>query len=309
MIDLPAPFFGIELSPYADVGRGSRPTSVYVARGDTIGLIGAGHIRHRAELEAALADLGIKPSDVTRVVSGSWTAEALGGARAFPNADLFVASDDGVRPRRWGSWLEGQRARWLAVADEILSKNPRWDREPVVSWAQTTFAGSERLDFIPLHPGHRVRVGAAELQVLPAPGPHDAHAALWCQTSDVVFAGALQLDGLPTMVDSAEQLLASLEVLSQTGARMVCPTNGRPSLRGADRQIRFCNNYLTAAPQLLSEAKTALEVTDADLGFEPDNPVEYIEAYISHRAMLDELAAIGVLHAHGNGLERTYRAA
>ena len=309
MTELPAGIIALTLSPVGDVGTLSHATNVYLATGDRPALIGTGHPASAPELLDALQSHGVRGSDIDRIVVGSWDVEVLGGCAAFPRADVFVASDDMVRPRAWNSWCDARRARFLGVADEVFERIDTWGRAELEPWLAVAFPQlTNHLDFTPIRAGQSVRVGELNLEVVDAGGPGPAHAFLVDSKEGVCFCGQLAFDGLP-LVESARDYMVSLERATELGPTWLLPTHGRPTSQGArtlKRLATFCNNYASGLSQVLREPKTLLEVVDGDLGHLPEHPAAYIEELLRHRSFLEDLVAQHALLADGEGLDRRY---
>lgn len=299
----------IELDGWSDVGSGAQTTNVYLIEGARPALIGCGHPAQTSQLTSALADLGVKPSAIERVVVNSWAADVIGGHGAFPRADLFVTSPDLRQPRGWNGWRDARRATFLAIADEVFERMDAWGRPELDPWVELAFpALSNNLAFIPLRDGHTVTAGNVELEVIAAPGPNAGHSLLWSKDLGVCFGGDVELDGLPA-VESPRDYLVSIERAMQLNATWLLPSHGEPHGRAKwtlKRIMSFCTNYLSNAPSILLEPKTVLDIVDEDLGHVPEHPATYVEAVRRHRPFLEELVQSRVLEAAGEGLGRTY---
>jgi glyoxylase-like metal-dependent hydrolase (beta-lactamase superfamily II) len=303
MLELPPPIIRLELGE-------ERPSNVFLIAGAEPGLVGAGHPRHADELVARLAEHGVRPSDIRRIVAGSWAADVLGGAAAFPAADLFVTSPDMMQPRAWNQWTDSRRARVLGVADEVLERVEGWTRSELEGWLDLEFPSlTNHLDFVPLRNARRVVVGGLQLEVIAAPGPNPGHSFLWNADQGICFCGDLELDGLPLGVDSARDYLIALERAADLAPEWLLPSHGAPSpsaTRTLKRLARFCDSYMSTVPAALREPTTLMELVDRDLGHVPDDAVVYLQTLLRQRPFLEELVSARAISADGAGLDRKY---
>ncbi len=158
-------------------------------------LVDAGMDPAAATLTAALARRGYQPSDVRAIVFTHGHGDHIGGAGAFPQAELFALEAE-------VELVEGRR-----VAGNLLGMV----REPSPTGLQITRA---------LEDGQALQLGGLELEIFAMPGHSLGSAALLCQ--GVLFIGdaaASMADGQlagPPPVFSADRDagMASLQALA-----------------------------------------------------------------------------------------------
>lgn len=306
---LPCGIVRIELPGWFPVGAGARPTNVYLLPGDQPTLVGSGHPAAIRNLTDALRTAGTDASQIHRILCGSWSVDCLGNTSAFPRADVFVGSLDFLAPRHLDECYDTRRARFTDTAAHVIEARCAWSLDELDGYVAARFPRlTNHLDFVPLRAGQFVRATDLELEVVAAPGPHEAHVMFFEPTERVLFCGDFPISGLTTL-DRVDDYLVSLERAMELQPKWLLPTHGTPSERAGwilKRMLRFGNNFLGAVANALGEGKTALEFVDADLGHEPDHPVEYLEALEERRPFLEELAAERLIGAEGAGLSRRY---
>lgn len=292
--------------------------NVYVLTHDcAVTLIGAGASHTSPQLVEALREGGWAPSDVRRIVVNSWSPDALGGAREFPRADLLVTTPSASSsPRNWERHLAARRADEQALGRDVLaacaslSLDDRWTEDDLEHYLAAKYPrGTTALDFIPVRPGQQLAAGGLTLDVLDADVVAPGNCFLRSAEHNALFVGELRLDGLPVVAGAVQQYFAAIDHASQLQPQWVLPLHEAPTARGAwtlRLASRFASNYLSNAATMLMQPRTLFDIVDADQG--PATIGEMVEGVLSHRPFLEELVAIGVVSASGEGLQRTYRA-
>ena len=299
----------LELPGWFEVGRGARPTNVYLLGGDVPALIGAGHPATARTLTDALREHGTDPSQIRRVLSGSWSVDCVGAASSFPGADLFVGSLDFVAPRAWDEWADRHRAEITNLAAHAGTHSDTWNPDDLTPYLEARFPRlTNHLEFVPLRGGQFVRAGDLTLEVVAAPGPHEEHVMFFEPEHRALFCGDFVVSGLGPM-RRVDDYLTTLERAIELAPEWILPAHGKPSEHTnwiLKRMLRFCNNFLGATANALGEGKTVFEFVDADFGHEPQHFVEYLEAVEERRPFLDELAESRMIGVNGSGPERRY---
>jgi glyoxylase-like metal-dependent hydrolase (beta-lactamase superfamily II) len=112
-------------------------TNVFVLQGGGQGLclVNAGALAQRDALVAALASLGHLPGEVERVATTSLSPHLIGGAVAFPDADLISLRPPDGAVSRWGAALVRQAhdpelSALRAIAQSLPRSAPRAPAAP-----------------------------------------------------------------------------------------------------------------------------------------------------------------------------------
>ena len=288
------------------------PVHVYLLGGRSPALVNAGHLTTSRALRKGIEATGYCVSSIERIVATSWDPEILGGARAFPHADLFVLSPDMIAPRDYDTWLSKERARFEAMVQN-MKEDPRFEAldEEVTSFLDVYFAPvSGQLSFVPLRHGHLLALGTRRFEVIAAPGPNPGHMALFDSTHGMLFIGDLVTSGLPPRVTNISEYLTALERTAGTDATALYPNRGSVDTWGAfslKRSGRFLNNFLTHTAQAMGGAPTLLDFVERDLGYLPSShPVRLASTLLVYSTFLDEMVRTGQLDARGQGWSRRY---
>jgi glyoxylase-like metal-dependent hydrolase (beta-lactamase superfamily II) len=270
--------------------------------GPPLGLINAGHPCQVDALKAAIRQNGADASAIERIVCTSWAIDSVGGTRHFPRADVFLLSPDGRAPKTYRDWVDTQKA-----ALEPYLKHTGAD---IRAFFNTWFgAAPSNLEFIPLSVGNSLTIGGISLEVLPLHGFDEGACILHARAQSALFCSELSLNGLPPDVRNAQAFLGDLDRAAATGATSVYPTHGRPSTRGEmdlRRAARWANNLLSNAQHAMRGGVTLAGFVERDLGYPPENPVEYALRMHAIHPFLEELVTSHVIEAAGEGFHRVY---
>ncbi len=292
-----------------------QPRASYVVLGDPPCVIGAPHPLTHAAFRIALAELGLEPSQIRRVVALDWSPDQIAGAGLFTEADLFALSPDMVQPGEYGPFVRGRRRALVQIADALFEEAScaeALERAPFDAALEGYFGPApEVLDFIPLRGDHRLRLAHLELAVIEASGPCPGHMALFERGQGLLFSNRLTVDrsfGAPEIED-ARALLMSLERVFDLGARVLLPSLGR-----IDPEATYCvrvahrnlTGVLSNLPYALQGPMTIPEVIFRDMGYVPRHLGRYVETFERTRAIFEELMRTGVVLREGAGVWARY---
>lgn len=298
----------LELAPAAEWPEPlDRKTNVYLLKGQTPALIGAGHVAQRQGLVDALAAHDLSPDDIERVIHTSWDVTTLSGAQNLPRADHFVWSPDMVQPANFERVVEKERARIRSLAERVVEIDPDWDRADVEQFVERFYPRvSTELKVVPVRSGHIIRAGELKLEVVAAGGPSPGHALLHDSSRDYLFTGDLSLMGLPAFVAEVQPMLVAYEKAIALEPNWIFPSSGTPRKRGAwslRQAFRFINSFLENAPLALGTSPTLLEFVERDLGYRPESFVTYLFSLLRYQPLLDELVRAHSIEVEGEGLD------
>lgn len=265
-------------------------------------LVNAGHPSQIETLKAQLRANGVEPQNIERIVCTSWAIDVVGGARHFPKADVFVVSPDGVAPHVYSEFVEAEKLRTLPYLS--------FAKADAESFFGRWFDGApHRLEFVPLMLGASVALDGVVFDTHALHG-FDPGAALFHSADEhVLFASELVLSGTPGQVRDPQGFLGDLDRAANLGAMAVFCNHGGYSLRGADdlrRATRWANNLLSNAQHAMRGGATLAEFVERDLGYIPDDPVEFALRLQAMHPFLEELVQSHVIDAVGSGFDRRY---
>lgn len=298
------------------------PVNCYLLRADPITLIdcGVGYGESRAALVRALAEHGLQPQDVRRLLLTHGHIDHLGQAAWFQSlgAEVWVHPLDLGKALHEEWYAEGQRGI-LAAGGVPL---------PVVQNVETVLLQGRRLSpaLLPgyrlLAAGDRIPFDGFDLQVLHVPGHCIGHVAYWWEETGALFSGDLLLEGIspnPLAEPLAaggraltlEQFLGSLALVSGLKAAAAYPGHG-PVVTAPDALITL---YRSLHAQRLDQMAAVLPpegVTAYSLAQRFYPRVQDWNIYLSLSevlAHLDLLAAQGRARVAGAeaGVQRYYR--
>lgn len=270
--------------------------------GPPFGLINAGHPSQVDALKAAIRQHGTDASAIERIVCTSWSIDSVGATRHFPRADVFVLSPNGRAPKTYREWVDDQKA----VLEPYLNHANADVKAFFDSWFG---AAPSNLEFIPLSVGNSLMIGGLTLDVLPLHGFDEGACMLHARDQKALFCSELSLNGLPPSARNPQEFLGDLDRAAATEATHVYPTHGRPSVRGAmdlRRAARWANNLLSNAQHAMRGGVTLAGFVERDLGYRPEDPVEFALRMRAIHPFLEELVASHVIEAEGEGFVRVY---
>lgn len=292
------------------------PVNLFVISSD-IGpsLVGSGHPRSMPSIRAALARLGLEPSDIVRVVAMDWSPDQVGAAEHYPNADLLLCSDAMDGPGDYKALIDRERTELRDAVEYVLgadlcagNADPR-DLDRVLD----LYLGDDlpdRLDFVPLRTGHTLRLGARSFRVIELGGTGPGHMILY-ESKTLVFAGKLLVrrpDADPQIRDGG-RTGEGLDRLSTMDAPLALSSIGRPERDMkwvANHATRSFVNLVTSLPMLIKEPMTAGAVASLNLGYKPRHVVRFAESMRTMTAYLEECVRAGKVSVEGTGFGRTF---
>lgn len=265
-------------------------------------LINTGHPSQVDDLKSQLKALGVEPGQIERIVCTSWSIDSVGGVRHFPRADVFLLSPDGLQPYEYRDVIDAEK--------NTLRPYLKFAGAPADDFFHRWFGQAPgRIDFIPLALGSAVVAGKHTFDVHPLHGFDPGACLLYAPETQALFGSELVLDGTPPNVRSPQAFLADLDRAASLGATHVYPTHGSGSSRASadlKRAARWANNLLSNAQHAMRGSASLAEFVERDLGYIPEDPVEFALRMRAIKPFLDELVDSRVVEAEGEGLERRY---
>lgn len=287
-----------------------RDRYVFLVDGPRPALVNGVHPQHVDRLRQGLQEHGYALEDIERVVYTSWHIEVLGSLFEMPWADHFVFSPDMIAPTDYRAYIQRQRHALEKIAEKLDEEKLKGGREAFQDFLDDYFSlPGERMDFIPIQGGHKLRVGPLSCEVLVKRGPSEGHICLLERDREMLFGGELVVSGMPNTVDDVQAYLVSLENLQELDASLLY-SNFRGKLKRPSWQIgrtmRFMNNFLNHAPATMYNAPTVREFIENDRG----RPVESFSRLVllinKFKNPLDELERMGMIETDGSGLSKKY---
>jgi glyoxylase-like metal-dependent hydrolase (beta-lactamase superfamily II) len=304
----------IVLPPCTDMPRPwATPCNVWlVGEGSRRTLVDTGWASARPVLLEALAELGVAPGQVERVLLTDLSPRAVGNVDVFPQARVAGHDPEGMC-RRWRAFQAAEVAsRTLCLqamleALEIPAGDPAWGR--LEAWGRWWSEGPETLEVET--PGDRGQVAgpSEDFACLVLPGLETGGVA-WSGSQGGLFGGPLADLDVEPMVRSAGTWTASLQRLTTHPCRFLAPAHGSLP-RSTDRAARALS---LRANNLLSNIQYALDGTwhpaalrRRDLGLTGGDWLRLVGSSLTWEAVLQELWRVGVAVREGEGCSARYR--
>lgn len=285
-------------------------------------LINAGHMHTLPNLLEALAELGHPPEAITRIVLTGHAVDRFGAALAWPTpVDVFALSQPEAFRVDLHHAVSREQQRLTRVVDALASPpegahlplDPQHiDRRPLDALlAHFLIPPPEHaLTPIPLRDGMRLHLSGWMFRVLATSGAGPGEMALYCSEQGWLWTGAVALpDDEATGIYDAGAQLESLGVLYELQPSLLLPAYGEPS-EAAQRVLRrillFINNWMSNLPYAISQAASAPELVQQDLGYAPTQLILYATTVLGYQALFEELLRTGVIETSGTGLFKRY---
>jgi glyoxylase-like metal-dependent hydrolase (beta-lactamase superfamily II) len=275
------------------------PTNVTVFGGRVPTLIDTGAPGSHDGLVAALATVGLAPSEIRRVVLTGVTRANLGNVALFPNAVVYAVDTPATRQPaahlRDEARLVGALARRLLAIDGAPAT---WTLDTIASFEEEWATGTpESLDPFPLEEGLDVAAGDGQIRTLVTPGNVPAGACFFRESTRDLFAGRMfdpTDEHAPLQAaDYAEQLmrvsqLPAARVISQVG-----PPDPYPHVLFRATNLSV-TNLLSNLQFVLTGTRGVEEVTWRDRGYRPRSVLRYAAWVLRNQRYLDELTRAGI---------------
>jgi glyoxylase-like metal-dependent hydrolase (beta-lactamase superfamily II) len=266
------------------------PVQIYLVEGDPLTLIDTGvrSTASRAALEAGLADLGHRLSDVRRIILTHYHGDHLGQAetlrRAGAELEVFAHRDEAAMIEAFSAErdenIEATNALFAeyGVPDDLIAKQTAVRRRWLLDDPLCEATRVER----PVVEGDRIQAGALSLEVIHAPGHTAGHLLLHepesgaLVTGDHLMGDAVPFTDtylLPEAPDSADPLrrrprfrglpayLASLRRLRRRSFSTILPAHGGVIDRPA-RAIEEASLFYEVRIQRIERALVRLAEND-----------------------------------------------
>jgi len=288
------------------------PVNVWLIEDTTWTLVDTGHRCARASLVAALAELGVAPYGISRILLTSYRPENIGNIDAFPNASVFGANPDDTIGDIL-SHVQRQRDDLRSLGYQLCDAAPEastWHQGQVDELVDT-YLPDELGTFpvVPLRSGRRISGERSHFEVFSTPGCDPGGLSYHEASSQQLFAGHVAcLDPDAPIVD-ASAYAASLSRLAVLKPSAIFPLWG-----GIERHYAVAfrslnlgiNNFLGNLPMLLESPRSALELAYVDLGFWPRHIAHFMGVVMRFRSALHTLEAAGIVRREGDGINALY---
>ncbi len=295
----------IVLPPGPDIPQPwGHPHGVWVLHGPTdVALVDTGCATAGPALDAALAELGVAPSDVGRVLLTGYRPEQTGNIERFGRAGVFALTPSAT-PR---ATARAAAERAAATARALLT----WDQAHE-DWTEATIeafvaawpeSGPERVDAAAVGDGGRVRAAGRVLELVATPGVGPGAAAWWDAARGDLFAGRSMVFHTLPDIDDIDAYTDSLARLTELTPTRVCPAWGGVTRHHAIafRSLSLhVNNLLSNVQYVIRGRRTAAEVAAGDLGYVPRDLMRFTGSVLRFRAILDGLADAGIVEREGD---------
>lgn len=280
------------------------PHGVWVLHGPTdVALVDTGFATAGPALEAALAELGVAPVDVGRVLLTGVRPEQTGNVHRFERAGVF-ALDASSAPRalaRATAERAASTARALLAWDQAHAD---WSADDIDRFVEAwPSCAPERVSAAAVGDGGRVRAAGRTLELIATPGVGPGAAAWWDAERGDLFAGrSLVFHTLPD-IDDIDAYTDSLARLTELTPSRVCAAWGGVTRNHAIafRSLSLhVNNLLSNVQYVIRGRRTAAEVAAGDLGYVPRDLMRFAGNVLRFQAILDGLADAGIVEREGD---------
>lgn len=300
----------IVLPPGPDVPQPwGHPHGVWVLHGDVdAAIVDTGHVASRDALLAALDELGLGPRSIGRVVVTGQRPEQLGNVDLFERAGVF-ALESSRQPAEVARDVAEDAARTARALLTWDQAHPQWHADTidrfVAAWPRVPSA----LRAAPVVDGGVVRAADCGLEAIATPGAGAGATAWFDRASGRLFCGrAMAFHMLPD-IDDIDAYTDSLARLTELQPASVCPAWGG-IVRRHDIAFRslslHVNNLLANVQYVIRGRRTAAEVAAGDLGYVPSDLMRFTGTVLRYRAVLDGLAAAGIVEREGDDASPVY---
>lgn len=274
-----------------------------------------------AAFQAALAELGIAPAAIRRLVATHHHVDHFGRAeplRTLTHASVYLHPLEAERAAATGEGPFTEREAWLRRSG-IPPAPPGQELPPVSRWIGTVYrpVAPDRLiadgDEIPLADGRT-------LQVVWTPGHTSGHCCFLLRPDGILFVGDHLLPKITPHVgiypggpeDPLGDFLASHEKIQRLDARLVCPAHGgiyEDHRRRARQLIDFHRVRLLAMLEVIRRGpRTPYEVALEAFAISPENRFQVMAATSETLAHLEHLRRQGKALRDEAGGTLRYRA-
>lgn len=287
------------------------PANVWVLDGPAPTLVDTGFAGGRPALVAALAELGVQPSAVGKVLLTSLLPEAVGNVELFPNATVHAVGAPATVAL--AEHHAGYRAEIAEVLDGLLGGpdgHPDWDADEADFALDMYFSGApDALDLVPVGDGQRVVTAAGLLRAIAAPGA-DPYAAAWFDPeSNDLFGGPTACRTPKARIRDPKAFTDALAAISALTPDRILPATGgvERSYTATYRALNLSlSNLVQNMPFALDGPTPVARIAFRDLGYWPRDVVRFAADVLRFKVVLDELVNSGVAGREGSGAWAEY---
>ncbi len=284
------------------------PYNVFLLDGPAPTLVDTGLAGAATALKAALAELGIAPESIGRVLLTSGRPDAFGNAALFPNASFVAAS----APASWSAHATESVRPYIQIARELLDgpeTNPEWSVDTIDEFEAAMSGELVELDPLIAPDGARVATARGPVIIRHAPGV-DPHAACFIDTArNQIFAGATVVPPSTVRVQSPKSYGISLQAISALTPDFVFSAHGavQTSYYAIFRSLNLSvSNLVQNMPFALQGATPVARIAYNDVGYWPRDLIRFAATVHRFKVMLDELVLSGVAAVSGEGAWAEY---
>ncbi len=297
-------------------------TNVYLLQGDgSVALVGSGHKDTVPALVAALAEVGVSPEQVDRVVVTAFWPDVYGGAAAFPAADVYVLAPSMEPAREIEEGSTAERERLLAWGAAVVDAYPegaehahleRGDSSEITTFVKAYMVSPPKdVRWVPVRAGQQLNLAGTTVEVLDAPGPVAGSMALFSEQRGWIFAGeTTQAEYEVAWVRDGAVLHDTITTLfERPGGHKLYPNRGHvgPSANlMLRRSALFLTNFISNVFYAASGPCDAAQLAADDMGAPVAPSVLVVVMAAGMSPLLERLASDGLLDAKGEGLLKHY---
>jgi len=196
---------------------GSSGSNIYLVRGSENVLVDSGLVSDSFNIQKSLAGLGLKPSDIHKIIFTHGHADHIGGAILFPDAEKWMSLHDGR--------LVNDKADYFTMSSSFMQ-----DFYPEIDFFYKPGQVFEIVDFV--------------FKVIETPGHTKGSVCFYDEESGVLFSGDTLFNGAFGRFDlpsgSKRDLVESLRKLSGLNFKYLYPGHGDILEKNQVKNINYC---------------------------------------------------------------------
>lgn len=292
-------------------GPWAQVANVWVLGGSRPVVIDTGHRTLRPNLLAALQELGVSPSRVSKVLLTSLRPESSGNADLFENATVHASDPDGRRRALGNLYAEVAAASFAAPRALCAAYRDEhgWSASAVEEAFRAYLSSAPAIRLVPTKEAQVLATTAGDIATFRTSGAEASGVSYLLRDRNWLFTGHALVTRVDPVWQNIRELTAGVTRVVQAKPALVLTGFG-PIERSSPVLFRSVsltlNNLLTNLPSAIDKDRNAAEIAARDLGYWPRDVVRFGATANRFAQVLDELVAGGIAVRHGQGITARY---